>query len=374
MSPDQRVWLHIGAMKTGTSYLQHLLTINSDALAADGARYAGSSWGDQVDGVRDVLRMGASGAARGREDGAWQRLVDDLAHGDRRPIVSMEFLSFAHKPGARRVMESLAPAEVHIVLTLRSAGLVLPAQWQELVQNRGTVSWEQWCRDVPDDSQPPTASRASAMRALDVVRMIRAWAPLVPPERLHIVTVPPASASRTLLWERFAQALELRSPRYQTPDGVTNASLGQVSTELLRRLNERLTDEPTPAARYHSVVKSVLAKAVLAQRSGDRKVRLTPGLAEWAAAHDAQTVALLRQTDCDLIGDFADLEVVVPADPRPEPVTEAELLDAAQEATGLLHEQLTGLGERLPPPGRPRDLAQALEQLVQLVVGDAASA
>jgi hypothetical protein len=173
MRRRQQVYLHIGGMKTGTTFLQRVLEANPDPLAADRARFAGGQWRDQVRGVRDALGMAGPNSALRKTAGAWDQLVDDMRAADRRSIVSMEFLSFTRRPGAERVVNSLAPAEVHVVLSVRSAGRVLPAQWQEQVQNRSTISWQQWCEDVPVASEPASESRRAAQRAVGVTRMVR---------------------------------------------------------------------------------------------------------------------------------------------------------------------------------------------------------
>jgi hypothetical protein len=364
MRRRQQVYLHIGGMKTGTTFLQRVLETNPDPLAADGARFAGGQWLNQVRGVRDALGMAGPNSALRKTAGAWDQLVDDMRAADRRSIVSMEFLSFTRRPGAERVVNSLAPAEVHVVLSVRSAGRVLPAQWQEQVQNRSTISWQQWCEDVPVASEPASESRRAAQRAVGVTRMVRAWAPLVPAERFHVVTVPPRGSNPSLLWERFATALGLSAENYTVPDAPTNTSLGHVSSELLRRLNEQVS-----GGGYHSVVKHLLAKSVLTRTEGDRPVLLTPELVACSQQWDADAVAALSALDCHLVGDLADLQVPVPVDTAPVVVTDAELLAAARQAIPRLREGLRERGRVVPDAAEPADLEAALGQLVRLVNG-----
>ena len=362
MRHGQQVVLHIGAMKTGTTFLQHVLEANADPLTADGARFAGGQWRDQVRGVRDVLDMTGPKSGLPKPVGAWDQLVDDMGGSDLRSIISMEFLSFTRRPGAKRVISSLAPADIHVVLSVRSAGRVLPAQWQEQVQNRSTISWRQWCEDVPVASEPPSESRRAAQRAVGVTRMVNAWAPLVPPEQFHVVTVPPAGSAPALLWERFAVALGLSAERYTVPDAPTNSSLGHVSSELLRRLNERVT-----GGGYHGVVKELLAKSVLTQVTDDRPVRLSPELVAPAQQWDAAAVAALSALDCHLVGDLADLQIAVPVDTEPVVVTDADLLAVARQAIPLLREALRERGHAVPDAAEPADVESALDQLVDLV-------
>jgi hypothetical protein len=137
------VFLHIGPMKTGTTFLQQVMAASKDEMAAAGYLFPGDTWARQVRGTRDVLgldqwdpRMKAATA------GAWAGLVREiLEHPGTASVVSMEFLSFARRRGAARVVRSLAPADVHVVLTVRDALDTIPSLWQTAVHNGSAASW-----------------------------------------------------------------------------------------------------------------------------------------------------------------------------------------------------------------------------------------
>jgi len=333
------VFLHIGAMKTGTSYLQQLLLENKQALAADGVLFPGrTGWGDQVRGVRDVLQLVADEEMRASMAGAWPRLRDEISgHGGRAAVISMEFMSFARPPRAAALVEALAPSAVHVVLTVRDAGRVLPAQWQESTQNRGTSSWAQYTQAVLGGPDASNKVWRTSMRALHIPRMLSVWAPLVPPERLHVVVVPPPGAPSTLLWERFADAVGVDPSRYDPPRQRRNESLGYVSADLMRRANVDLRE--LPLSDYQRTVKAYLCKQVLAARTGEPKVTLTRELAQFAARWNATMVEAITATGGRIHGDLADLEVA-PASTVDElqPPPQKELLAAAADAVAGLEQ------------------------------------
>ena len=98
----QRVILHVGAMKSGTSYLQALLYANRPMLAERGVLVPGRTWSDQVRAVQDVLGMASE--RTGDISGCWDGLVEEVAAYDGTAVVSMEFLGAAPKavsPGGR---------------------------------------------------------------------------------------------------------------------------------------------------------------------------------------------------------------------------------------------------------------------------------
>lgn len=342
-TPD--VYLHVGAMKTGTSYLQQLLVENKRALAADGVLFPGrQGWGEQVRGVRDVLRLAADDEMRVSMRGAWDRLLTEIGdYGGRAALLSMEFMSFAREPRARALVESL-PADVHVILTVRDAGRVLPAQWQESTQNRGTASWADYTQSVLQGPDSDSKIWRTSMRALNIPRMLSVWAPLVPPERLHVVVVPPTGAPPTLLWERFAAAVGVDPARYRPPRRRRNESLGYVSADVMRRANVELRE--LPLSSYQRTVKAYLCKQVLAARTGEPKVTMTAPLAGFAAQWNYTMMAAITATGAQVYGDLVDLDVRPTATTESvEPLPESDLLDAAVDAVAGL-EQLIDMRRR----------------------------
>lgn len=367
------VYLHVGGMKTGTSFLQSLLIENRDALTAEGVLFPGGEWGAQVRAVRDILQLAlpsssGTGAPDERLVGAWPRLrAEMLAHRGRASVVSMEFLSFATPEQARSVVDSLAPAPVEVILTVRDATRVLPAKWQEHTQNRGTLSWSQWCDGITAAPGPHNRARRSAMRAVAVPRMVRSWLPAVGVDRLHVVTVPPAGNPPRQLWQRFAEVLGLDEGGYRLPERA-NESLGHVSAELLRRLNLRLGD--LPFRTYVRTVKYVLAKQVLARRTGEPPVLLPERLLPFAEQCNRRTVRAVHEQQIRVVGDLGDLNASSRLDPGIVTVGEHDLLCAAGDAARGVRQQLAE--DDIMLSTEPADIAgsldDALAHLVRLVI------
>ena len=71
------VVLHIGAMKTGTSYIQSLLWKNRELLAERGVQSPGRAWRHQKKAAQDLL---ASRGNAGGDLGAWTELAQEVAN------------------------------------------------------------------------------------------------------------------------------------------------------------------------------------------------------------------------------------------------------------------------------------------------------
>jgi hypothetical protein len=365
------IFLHVGAMKTGTTYLQQLMTDNKQVLLEQGLLFAGEQgWSDQVLAVRDMLDLRIDGEQRERGTGAWGRLKSEMmAHEGRASLVSMEFLSFASADKARAVVRSLRGAEVHVILTVRDSSRVIPAQWQENTQNRGTVSWPDYVEAILSDADEDSESRQVFQRALDVPRMLEAWGEAVPSERLHVVLVPATPTRPAELWERFASVIGIDPSVCAPPTRQRNASLGYASADLMRRVNVKLSDVGMLA--YGRTMKSYLSKQVLSGRTGEPAVATSRALSEFALNWNRAMSDAVATSGAHVVGDPNDLDVA-PSDAADiDPPPDEQVLDAARDAVAGLQKVIGTRTKRLkfarrdaptdvePPPVAPEvDVAE----------------
>lgn len=297
------VYLHIGAPKTGTTYLQAMLHAHRAQLRRDGCLYPRTRLPAHHDEARDLRNVRPGGYLHPRVPGSWKRLVSAV-HAWEDPgvvVISSELLTFATAPQARRAVESLQPAEVHLVLTLRDLVRQVPAVWQEMVKNRSDMTYAEFLRRL--DQEDPGAERR-LLGGQDPERILARWGATIPPERVHVVTVPPRGADPGLLWARFAQVLGIDPDRYPAVETTANTSLGVAETEVVRRLNEHLQGSPWPFFAKH--VKNGIAQGVLTGRSGTRLV-LPESALPMVEQRSKDAVTWLSGQGLDVVGDLDDL-------------------------------------------------------------------
>lgn len=314
------IYLHIGAMKTGTTYLQMLLRSNQERLLEAGYLYPARPR-DQGHAVREVLAMKRTmrdPAMRERVAGKWNRLVTEmLGHPGEASIMSMEFLSFADEAQARRIVESFGGAEVHVILGVRDAVRVLPAQWQTQAHNASTLSWPEFATGAAHKGRLQSRRHKRAARtfrtAQDIGHILRVWRTVVPPERIHVLVVPPSGSDELLLWRRFASILGVDPDIATQPTGRANSSIGQASADLLRRVNAVLG--PVPFSEYDTTVKWPLAKKVLARRAGlEARAAMDRATLKFAVAWNAQVRSAVLDSGVQVVGELAELPTEVAAD------------------------------------------------------------
>lgn len=350
-APDVRdadaTYLHIGAMKTGTSFIQNVLWGNRDLLRSDGVLFPGRrGWVEQVDAARHVVAL-PNLKGDPVPPAPWKRLVGAIREWTGPGvIVSMEFLSLAGPRQARRIVGDLSGRELHVVLTARDLARVTPAQWQESTQNRATWTWPDYLAGVMSHSPEQPGRRF--WRQQDLLRIVRTWAEVLPPANLHLVTVPPPGAARDLLWRRFCSVVGLDPDRYDTASYARNESIGVVSAELMRAINARAEGRLEPMT-YDRQLKWYLSKELLPQRTGEPRVGIPREHQDWFVDHSRELVAELSTIDMDVVGDLDEL-LSAPADPAvtdAEGVTDAQKLAAAVELIVALAAHADGLQLRL---------------------------
>ncbi|MGH3367220.1 MAG: hypothetical protein ACRDOY_08465, partial [Nocardioidaceae bacterium] len=323
------VYLHIGIAKTGTTYLQDLLWHNRRLLEQRGLRYPGDLPGDHFRASVD-LRQAQFGHRDSMVPGSWEALAARARSAPDRALISHETLTRVTSEQARRAVDSLHPAEVHLLVTVRDLGRQLPAVWQEQVKNRAVASYPRFLRDV--SARPRSRRHRHFWQAQDVPDVLQRWSVAVSPERVHVVVVSQPGAGSGLLWDRFASVLGIDPAAVDTQLPTTNASLGVAEAELLRRMNRALRtrmDWPT----YEREIKSGLAGR-LAARPGAARLVVPVEHRAWATERAGEMVASLRSGGYDVVGDLDDLcpvfddrPVVMPGD-----ISARELAEIAGES------------------------------------------
>src|SRR3954468_5519858 len=128
----ERVVLHVGVLKSGTSYVQQRLVAAAEDLAARGILFP-TPWNRQVVAVSDVL--GVKRRARGDFDGAWGRLAEEVRAWPGTAVISMEFLAPAREQQVAEVVASFPETPVEVIVTARDLNRTITAMWQESLKN-----------------------------------------------------------------------------------------------------------------------------------------------------------------------------------------------------------------------------------------------
>lgn len=347
-SATQRVYLHIGLPKTGTTSLQELLWHNREVLEADGLLFPGHDLGAHHRAVADVHPGRYGGWREARTPGSWDWLVEQARAHEGPTLISSELLAPASPEEARQVVDAFPFAEVHIVCTVRDLARQIPSVWQENVKTRQSTSYPDLLASLRSPELDHTARLFWDYQ--DLPRVLATWSAGLPAERVHVVTVPPRGGRSDVLWERFASLLGLDPAKYETDiQHYGNFSLGYPETEFLRRINESLDDE-FPWLQYAARVKDDYAANTLSARSGRGSIPLPKQDQDWVRETAERYIAAVSESGYDVVGELSDLR---PAEPRgDEPATAEALTPTEEELAGIAMESVVELLEH--PAGSRR--------------------
>src|SRR5580693_2164290 len=282
--------VHIGPHKTGTTAIQGALHLARARLAARGVVYPGR--GRQP--LWPVLAVTGQPALRGepRPDITyWDHLVRDIsAAGDQRVVLSSEFFAGADDTTARRVVEDLGGASVHVVVTLRSLTRILPSQWQQYLQNGYHFRYLEWLEGIL--SEPPRTPTPGFWRRHRHDTLTARWAAAVGAENLTVIVID--ESDRLMLLHIFESMLGLPSGFLIPEERAANRSLTVAEAELVRLLNEEFSRREWPERSYARFMRYGTVEQMKAARqpSPEEPAIVTP---VWALNRAAQISAEMAQ-------------------------------------------------------------------------------
>ncbi len=346
------VFLHVGLQKTGTSYLQGILAASREALAGQGlalvpARRREAFW--LMLDVRDRLQPHDPPQAAQVLPRLGSLL--DAATVDR-ALITEESLGPAEDRQIERLLGALGEREVHVVVTCRDRGRQIPSVWQQAVRSGRRSSFPRYLQRL----RATEGTDDSIWWQKDLPAVLDRWSRHVPPERIHVVPVPPAGAERGHLLARYSQVLGIDPDTLNTSAaGPGNPGLQLGPAEVMRRVNRGLPDELRRRDVFGQVGKRFLSVEILGGLPG-RSILVPAAYEDWCRGLSQAYVDHVRAGGFDVAGDLEDLLPASSAfaEGHQQP-SDAEVAEAAIAAlTEVVRRQLAdAIARRDAPPPEP---------------------
>ena len=351
----QRLYLHVGLPKSGTTFLQGLMANNRTRLKERGFIYPF---------IRRETMFHTAVELRGQHerwglpaekiDGTWNLVLNRIRGFGGVGIVSHELLAAATPEQVARVARDTEEFELHVVVTARDLSRQATALWQEEVKNGRRWSFEEFSQSL-FGADGEELGGSGFWRSQHLAAVLARWAVVVPPERMHVVVVPRSSGDPLELWRRFADAIGL------DPDSLdldlrprANESLGAAQVALLRQVVTAL-DGRLGQPHYAHVVKRFFAQTQLSTISSPRPVT-PPELCDRLDAVARQWVEDIEEKRYAVHGDL--VELVPSAGPAPEStahpdeISAEELLQGLPEVIAEMLVEIAVLRGQVPGPKR----------------------
>jgi len=325
----QRLIVHIGPRKTGTTYLQRVLQQLSPGLADAGVLYStdfrGGNDYNHVSAVTDVTfatEAKVNGRWTSRDGSAWIGLQQAVASWDGTAIVSAEMLGGLRPNAAAAFLEGLPAQRVDVIITMRDLARILPSSWQQHVRNTHTEDYRHYLRrrgrqrgKVPPIERQPvwdTKRNLTFWRSYAYGALVRRWASLVGLDHVRVVTLPPAGSHSSALWERFIAAVDVAELPATAPT-LENfiANIGSTAEEaaFLHAFNVEAASRGWNRHRTNAEQQRLLSAGFLDREDRGQPLRLPADFVDivrdWADADRTD----LQSTQVTIFGDLSDLEI-----------------------------------------------------------------
>jgi hypothetical protein len=342
----QVVYLHVGGPKSGTTFIQQVLEHNADALAAAGVLVVGPRL-ELIHAARAVRGDPRLDDLPPAARDAWDRVTEQVRewHGPT-AVVSYELFANASAEQVRAALARLDGIEVHVVVSARDLGKAIASSWQEQLKFGITRPLESW-----SPPQEDATDSEWGWRTMQPANVAARWGADLPPEHVHVVTVPARAAGADELWHRFAAATGLGDLDLDLGVERANESLGVVEAELLRRVNAGLDGRVRGGRQKSLWLRDLLAHTIIAP-IGREPIGLTEAHAEEAAAEAESAIAAITSAGYRVHGDLDDLRPVRVDARLPGEVSDTEVAGSAVLALAdlLVWAREAGADVRTPAP------------------------
>lgn len=321
MKSGRRLVLHIGTIKSGTTYLQRMLTRQSEVVGAHGWTYPlnppvkGQPAHNQEYAMFGLLGPRIpwiSTEQAARLEPQWQRLHASLASCEGPVLLSSESLATLDVEGIRHLIDRLAHSDVQVIVTLRDLARIIPSSWQQHVRNGRLASFAEYM-DAIESVRERAGDRSEGVnfwRSYRLEALVERWAGVVGVGQVTLVTSPRQGAP-DVLWRRFIEGCGL-------PDALAEVTLPldrheshqSVSWPMAIALQRMAKQWADGGIEYTEIKRRMraLERAVGLAEDGP-PIRIPADRLERVRGWAEHDVAAARATGVRLVGDWADLHV-----------------------------------------------------------------
>lgn len=338
MSERPDLVLHIGTMKSGTTYLQHGLLSKQAQLnqigwlypmafapargAINHERACYGIVGNEIPWVDQAMQQ--------KMLPQWQALLAEISQSNKSVLLSAEALAAMLESGIEKLISALPQRNLKVVITARDLARVLPSSWQQSVRNGRTFGYQEYFERIEQAArnQIDEAVGSNFWRSYRISDVISRWRKFVPLENIKLVVVPPKGSADSL-WQRFIKASEIdlvgSDPVFN--DNQSHAAITWPEAEVLVELNRRWSKANRTTKWQNQMRRRIVQEGFANRTDRGRQIGLTQSWLELATNWAAADVAKLAEISPMVIGDLTEL-LVSPSFTPAIPCTESEIAQA----------------------------------------------
>lgn len=298
------ILLHIGVHKTGTTAIQDAFAQNRALLPSLGVSYPGVGQAHRNLASSAMQRPVGwrTGGAQLPDMDLWNDFVDESRTFDGITVCSSEFFSESSDEVARRIIERIGIENVHVVITLRNLGKILPSAWQQILKSGYEFGYVQWLTNVLSGTELEPKSQVFWNRHRHD-EVVNRWANIVGKERVTVVVVD--DSDRDSIFRDFEILLGLAPETLSSNQGINlNRSMTVAEAELLRRVNEHVGGgkgwKPYSDEVHDGLIKGMVEGRI--PESNEPKLQTPQWALDEAARYAATYVAAIKASGVNVMG------------------------------------------------------------------------
>lgn len=296
----ERLILHIGCPKSGTTFLQSVMWQNRELLAERGFLLPGQVPYDHNRIAQFVRYTHPDENARR----TWRQAKRSVRSWPGTAIISNEWMCGARAGQIQRTLNSFGDAEVHVVVTVRNLVRTVPSAWQEVLKLGTSRTLDEFIESLDDPTERWKWS------TLDPSLILPAWRERLPAGRVHLVTVPAAPSAPEVVWHRFAHACGLDPEGIDLHVGKRNESISAEGARLLQlvgpQMRAAIDADNIAWNQAYRWIRHRFSHDILVPQRGSA-IGLLPHQQQLLDQHAKDVITRLEEADYDVVGDLQDL-------------------------------------------------------------------
>ncbi|MCT7378209.1 hypothetical protein [Chelativorans salis] len=296
--------IHIGPMKTGTTYIQNILQKSRSELLKLGWVYPGrllnqqhacyGICGDEIPWVTNALSR--------KNERLGEELIRQLQTRETNVIISSEALASLTPIGVENFLEAIGGAD-EVIATIRPLEKLLPSAWQQLIKGGSTKSLDEFFEHMAINRN----SKSGLWRTYAYGEAVKIWSHFLPVSVIRLSQ----TKDRDSAWDLFRQAANLPEiPPTHIKAKESNISLNLEAAEILRHVNITLKKEGIDKDKVEEFSRFFLKKIIHPLSDISRGTRITCRKSDMARIElwDSEEMSLVQEHASKMLGDKFGVE------------------------------------------------------------------
>ena len=281
MKTNYKLILHIGLMKTGTTYIQNILSENRKVIKKNGWIYPGDLL-NQQHAFYNILKSEISWIQKNyvANQARGEALIKLISEPSSNMIVSSEALSSVSQTGVDILFKSIKTGfsldNVHVIVTARSISKLIPSFWQQALKTGTTENLEEYTeRFISGYWDPNTANH----RIHNIHYCLSTWSTYINPKNMHLVIVPDKENTKETLWETFSKPLTTIGFKALVPTITKqkndNVSFSMLESIFLQLLNKKMKQDSFSESESEELRQKMIQSLFDAQKKKIPKMKIS---------------------------------------------------------------------------------------------------